>query len=342
MGTIRLAMIGCGAVAEIFHLPTIAASDRVELAALVEKSEARLSQLANAHNPRFTASDHRDIVGKVDAAIVAVPNHLHARVTLDLLDKGIHVLVEKPMALRTTDCDAMIEAATAADVVLAVGQMRRFIGAAQFVKNALDSNLLGDISRFDLREGAPYGWKVTSDAPFRADAGGGLLADIGIHVLDLLLWWLGDFEAVKYADDALGGVEAECEIDLTLKNGAGGIVELSRTRSLRNSYIISGERGTLELATGPHPVVKLHLADEQQPFAGYVAAADGAVDSKFKDLFPRQLDDFASAVLDGTTPLVPGEQARKAVELVETCYASRHTLHHPWVFPETRWQYENP
>jgi len=55
-------------------------------------------------------------------------------------------------------------------------------------------------------------WKVASDFMFRKEAGGGVLADTGAHLLDLLLWWLGDYESVEYCDDAVGGVEADCEL----------------------------------------------------------------------------------------------------------------------------------
>ena len=70
-----------------------------------------------------------------------------------------------------------------------------------------------------------YSWPVASDFMFRKDAGGGVLADTGAHVLDTVLWWLGDWDKVEYHDDAHGGVEADCLLKLTMKSGAVGTVE---------------------------------------------------------------------------------------------------------------------
>ena len=329
----KLAIIGCGAVTEIFHLPAVAANDRVELTALVDKSEARAARLADSFNAPFVASDHRDVLGRAEAAVVAVPNHLHASVSLDLLRQGVHLLVEKPMALTAADCEEMVATARSSDVVLAVGLIRRFTHGAAFVKSALEQKILGEVTGFDFREGAPYGWQVTSDAPFRKGAGGGLLADIGVHVLDLVLWWLGDIEASAYADDALGGVEAECELELTLESGVGGKVELSRTRELRNSYVIRGERGTLEVGTGANPDVGLHLAGQDAALSGQAIPPHGVPDRRMKDLFIRQLADFAGAVLEAKPPFVPGSEGQRSVQLIEACYAVRQVLRYPWVFP---------
>src|SRR5262249_3465764 len=159
--------------------------------------------------------NYQDIIGKVDAAIVALPNYLHAPVVIDLLRHGIHVLIEKPMALKVTDCDKMLEAASSAGTVLAVGLEYRFFNSSRFTKRALGNNLLGDIRSFDLRLGIIPTWPFATDYLLRKEsAGGGVLADFGVHVLDLLLWWLGDYESVEYRDDAVGGVEAECELNL--------------------------------------------------------------------------------------------------------------------------------
>ena len=71
-----------------------------------------------------------------------------------------------------------------------------------------------------------------------------------MHALDLVLWWLGDHEGVDYYDDAVGGVEANCELHLKMKSGVSGLIEVSRTRGLRNTCVISGEHGALEVGSG--------------------------------------------------------------------------------------------
>ncbi len=158
------------------------------------------------------------------------------------------MLVEKPMALTAAECDAMIAAAEEGGAVLAVGLMRRFLRSTRFVRHAVQTGLLGRIRRFDVREGIVYNWPVASDFFFRKEtAGGGVLIDTGAHTLDSLLWWLGDVRSLDYFDDNYGGVEADCLLQLQMESGATGVVELSRTRKLRNTAIIEGDRASIEV-----------------------------------------------------------------------------------------------
>ena len=179
---------------------------------------------------------------------MALPNYLHAPVAIDLLRHGVHVLVEKPMALNAKQCDDMIDSANYGNAILAVGLDFRFPKTSQYTYQAVQSGLLGNLLGFDLRMGADLTTFVRSDYLLRKEsAGGGVLIDLAVHGLDLVLWWLGDYKQVSYCDDSLGGVEANCELHLKLASGASGVMEASRTRKLRNTCIISGERGTLEV-----------------------------------------------------------------------------------------------
>src|SRR4029079_2627700 len=111
------------------------------------------------------------------------------------------------------------------------------------VRNLLRDGLLGEIRGFDLRQGVIPRWPFATDFLLKKEmAGGGVLADFGVHVLDLLLWWLGDLNPTDYRADALGGVEWDCEMTLTTGAGITGKVEISRTRNLRNTCVFEGER----------------------------------------------------------------------------------------------------
>jgi len=331
---LKLAILGCGAMTEGIHLPVTALSDQVEVTVLVDRSLPRAGELADKYGVPIVVDDYREIIGKADAAIVVLPNYLHAPVTIDLLQRGVHVLVEKPMALTTSECDKMMEATSDAGAVLAVGLIRRFFASSQYVRQVLEDRVLGDIISFDLRQGTIFSWPVASDFMFRKEAaGGGVLVDIGVHALDLLLWWLGDCDSVAYYDDAMGGVEADCELHLQLQCGVSGVVELSRTRNLRNSWIIQGERGTLEVETGFNPLIRLKTRSQGVFLIGHAMRGE-TVDETIRDVFCRQLDDFVDAIFNHREPLVPGQEGRRAVELVETCYALRQPLEQPWVLPE--------
>jgi len=333
MNKVKLAVVGCGAQAELSHLPAIALSDKVELVALVDKNLSQARRLAESYDVSMAIDDYNDIVGRAEAAVLVLPNNLHAPIAVDLLRQGIHVLVEKPMAVSTVACEQMIATADAAGVQLAVGLDFRFVTATRFVRQAMKGGLLGQVIRFDLRMGdiLPASYVIRSDYIVRKDAaGGGVLIDLGVHALDLILWWFGDYDDVAYHDDSMGGVEANALLDLSMKSGAQGTVELSRFRRLRNSCVIEGERGSLEVGvwTGDG-LLDLKLRDHELVMKGQDVA-----DKSWRQIFCLQIDDFADAIRANREPFVPGRQGKRSVELVEACYAARQPLTQPWMFPE--------
>jgi predicted dehydrogenase len=166
---VRVGVVGCGAIAKLSHLPALAQCDAMELAALVDVDAERAAALAATYGSPSVLTDYRALKGRVDAAVVALPNHLHAPVSVYLLRHGIHVLVEKPMALNVRQCDEMIEAAARTHTVLTVGLDFRFFQACRFVKRLLSHHWLGEIKGFDLQQGVVTRWPVASDYPFHRE-----------------------------------------------------------------------------------------------------------------------------------------------------------------------------
>src|SRR6476619_4133576 len=170
MDPLRIAVVGCGAVAQLNHLPALASSRQAKAALLVDRELSRAQSLARRWG--------------VPRAVVALPNHLHAPVTIELLRRGIPVLVEKPMAPTVAECDAMIAAAAQARVTLAVGLEFRFFDSTATVRELLATELVGPLTGFDLRQGVIPRWPFATDFMLRKEtAGGGVLADFGVHVL---------------------------------------------------------------------------------------------------------------------------------------------------------------
>ena len=333
---LRLAVVGCGAVATIHHLPAIALSERVEAAVLVDADEGRARALAERFGVPEVATDFKDLPGKVDAAVVALPNSLHAPVSIELLRRGVHVLVEKPMAMNVRECDEMIAAAGEGWAVLAVGLDFRFFDSSLLVRNllkdGLNDGLLGEIRHFEMHQGVIPRWPFATDFLLKKEmAGGGVLADFGVHVLDLLLWWLGDWADVEYRDDAMGGIESDCEMRLTMRSGVSGTVEISRTRNLANTCVFQGTRATLEVGVwDPDPEIRLSIADRTVSLSGHARRERGVAGLDFTDVFVRQLDDFADAVRKRREPFVSGREGRRSLELIEACYERRKPLELPW------------
>ncbi len=330
--TVRIGLIGCGAVAAAGHLPALAAlRDQVATTVLVDLSLERAERMAAEYGvPRAMAS-YREALDEIDAAIIALPHALHAPVTIDLLEAGKHVLVEKPMALTTRDCDRMIEAAAQTGRVLAVGLVRRFCPVVRLVQGWIDQGAFGPLADFDVQEGMVFASSVASDTLFRRDmAGGGVLPDTGIHVLDTLACWLGVLRIDDYRDDAHGGVEADCALALSTLSSTRGRVTLSRVRALRNSFRLRFAAAEIHVGTGLDQSLRLTLEGCPASLQGTAVAPAGPAVT-LPSLMAAQLRDFVDAIRDRRPPRVPGEAGRISVELVEQCYARRLPLDEPWL-----------
>jgi len=280
------------------------------------------------------ATDPAEIPGRAEVAVLALPNHLHAPVAVELLRAGVHVLVEKPMALSTAECDAMIEAAEAGGALLTVGLQFRFFDSTRLMGDLLAGDLLGRVERFEMRLGVVSSWPFTTDFMLhRETAGGGVLVDYGVHVLDLLLLWLGEWGEVRYRDDAMGGVESDCEIELAFASGISGSIEISRTRNLRNTCSFLGDGARLEVGIwDPDPPITLELDGAEVVLSGR-ARRQGQAGLDFLGAFRRQIDDLARALGEEREPFVTGRDGRRSIALIEACYAAREPLVFPWVQP---------
>ncbi|MEX1257187.1 MAG: Gfo/Idh/MocA family oxidoreductase [Gemmatimonadota bacterium] len=335
-GVVRLAVLGCGAVTELLHLPAAARVPGLEVVSLVDRDLVRARRVAE----RYRVPDARTGLElgdtRVDAVLVALPNRLHAPVSIDFLRRGVAVLVEKPMALSSAEGRAMVEAAGEGNAVLQVAQMKRFAHGARLVKDLLDAGRLGTLTDFTVEWGEDFGWPLASGSSMSPDeAGGGVLVDFGSHLLDLLCWWLGFPSVVRYADDNRGGVEADCELELTMRGDVGtvpGEVRFSRLRTLSNVVRIRGERLTVEWDHMTADAVRILPTDwkDGAPPRFSWTEHDGQT---FEDLFVRQLESFVDAVGTGPPSLVPGESVLPSLELIERCYRCRGRLEEPWDRP---------
>ncbi len=328
---LRLAVVGSGAVTQRYHLPALVASPDVIIEAVVDPVLSRASEVAGRVGARAFAS-HRDLPGQVDVAIVATPNAWHAPLTIELLEAGIHVLVEKPMARTVAECDAMCAAADRGRAVLAVGHDFRYFPVARAARDLLASGILGGILRVDVRQSAGVRWPCFSESALTAESGGGVLLSFGVHTVDLLRWWLGEMTPTAFRDDSAGGVEAECECHLVLGNGAPVYLEVSRRRSLRDTTLVECERGVLEIGIFEPAVMRLTLTGASTLDA---SIADAEFErAPLQTVFSRQLADFVTAIRTQREPLVSGDAGRRAVAVVEQCYRIREPLRRPWDYPE--------
>lgn len=334
---IRLAILGCGAITRSCHIPAVSAHREVDLVALVDLDAKRAAALAERYGLKCRiATDYHLFADELDAVIIALPNSLHASVTLDALNAGVHVLCEKPLAIMPQDARASAELAVQKNLVLAVGMNRRFAPSTELVRLVLEEGLLGVVRDYTCEHGGSFDWETASGFYFsKTQAGGGVLIDHGVHLLDLLWSWFGPVTQFDYQDDDWGGgIESNVVLDLRhsgRNDTVKGHVRLSRTHTLSNRTLLRGSLATAEILAADPTTVVLHRTLGGQPISETLSLPGRS--SVASNTFYRQLDNFVQSIRAQQRPEVDGWQALHVLELIHDCYAHRRRLPEPWAEP---------
>ncbi|HZU34728.1 MAG TPA: NAD-dependent epimerase/dehydratase family protein, partial [Gemmataceae bacterium] len=341
---LRLAVIGCGAVAQEVHLPVLAGHDGISLQALVDRNQKAAASLAAAYRVPVVATDLGELDYKsIDAVLIATPPYHHAPCALEAIRHGLHVFVEKPMAVSLADAEATVKAAREAGVVLVVGVFRRLFSSTRMMQALLASGQFGQPLQFDAEEGHIYDWSCASLGSMRKDlAGGGVLSDTGAHTLDQVLsFFTGPAELLSYQDNARSGIESDCVLRLRVYHQGKpveGRVELSRTRQLRNTFRVETDRGILEFATKERGWVTFQPHDLRlvDPAHGQMRAYENQwswtslPEPCLGADIRAEFEDWLTAIQTGQTPVLSGESVLPTVRITEECYRSAQPLEEPW------------
>lgn len=327
---LRLLILGGGAVVAEYHLPALRMLNAIDGVVIVDAS-ARSLDFLSKDNPgvRCVKADFRDYLvenkGRYDAVMIALPNHLHYEAASMALRNGGHVLCEKPLALAARDCLLLADLAQETGKALAVGMTRRLLPSVAALREALRSGLIGALQSVDIEDGAPYAWLSDSGAFFRPE-NGGVLADMGVHYLDLVEELGGSLTPVSYTDDWRGGVEANCEFQLVCGEKTTVRLALSRTRLLRNSAIFRGEHGELSFAKETFDCC-FWRTKRSDGFTGRLQSArafrNAAWSPTFGSAFAEQLVEFAETIRGKRAPRVTARDAAQTMRLIEWAYQRR-------------------
>jgi UDP-N-acetyl-2-amino-2-deoxyglucuronate dehydrogenase len=342
-----VAVIGCGAVVERLYRPALAKLEShriVRVAALVDPNTARTAALARQFRYARTFSRPADAFASTapTLTIVTSPAAMHVEHALAALAAGSHVLCEKPMAVEVDDAARMVAAARAARRVLAVGMTRRFYPCLVDAQRLITSGAIGEPYRFAYREGRIYDWPTTTDAAFqRLSGGGGVLIDLGSHVLDFLLALFGPLGVTGYADDGQAdGVEANCRIELTGQR-ASGMAQLSWNQPLLSGLHVVGSRG--ELMVDPSNIDLIRWRREGETLEPVTSEVTWPADlapagkrgrpSRHEQCIYYEIVQVLRAALHNEAVPASGEDGLAVVRMVAACFGQARSLHLPWLEP---------
>jgi len=338
---VRFGIVGPGKVAEL-HAIALARIPAARLVAVTGRGPDRTEMFGRRHgarvDPGLPAMLER---GGLDAVIVCTPHPLHPEQAIAAARAGLHVIVEKPMALDSDDCDRMLAAAREAGVLLSIVSQRRWYEPVRRVKGAIDEGRIGEPGLATVQvlgwRGPDYyamdAWRGTVEGE-----GGGVLVNQAVHQIDLICWFLGPAVEIDgwVANVNHPEIEVEDSAVAIVRFAGGALATIMASNSQRPglyarihvhgtngaSVGVETDGGSVFVAGLSLPSVSRNdlwtIAGEEERLAGWLDADRAALASVdiASHYHEQQLRDVVAAIQDGRPPAVTGEDGLRAVDLM--------------------------
>jgi len=347
---LRIGVVGIGWYAGTTLIPRLRETGRAEIVAIARRNADRLAQAQQELNIPAAYTDWQEMLDKteLDAVVISTPPNAHAEPTLAALERGLHVFVEKPLALTRADAQQMTTAAAATDRVVMVGYNARGMASWRTIKGLLGEGAVGALRQVNVTACADlrfiWGGMALPQADqarfapshFYSDVfahdnwrtqpevvGGGMFADVGSHIEDIALW-LADgapVQAAAFAQNraspavisALAHLDNGVLFSMTFNDGVSGGERLSPLYS-RGCMTFYGDRG--QISADWTKIMSTEAEGiwlEQEGVRSQITPAD-------ETIHPAAA--FVSTVLDGAPNLCPPHEAARTVALTAAVYQS--------------------
>ena len=345
----KVAVIGCGGISRV-HLEGYKNNPDVEIYALCDIDEKQLNKRGDEYGVSRRYTDCEVMLRElpeIDAVSVCTWNSAHAKCTIAALNAGKHVLCEKPMAISVQEAEEMKKAAEESGKLLMIGFVRRFGNDCAIMQDLINDGQFGEIyyakATYLRRHGNPGGWFGD-----KSRSGGGPLIDLGVHVIDLTRYLMGNhkpvsvygatfqklfnrkdikqsaaYKSVSASDHDICDVEDAVTALIRFDNGSVISVEASFSLNLEKN------RGELEFF-GTKAGAKLD--PELKVFSsmsGYMTniSLTAPTALSFDGLFQREIDHYVDCVRNGTPCRNPAEDGVTIMKILEGIYESARTGH---------------
>lgn len=349
MNKLKVAVVGVGNIA-FYHINGYIKSGKAEIVAFCDIDRKVLEARGKEFGVTKLYSDVREMLrseSEIDAVSVCTWNSAHAECAIAALEAGKHVLLEKPMAIDAEQARNILAASEKSGARLMIGFVRRFGNDCAIVQDFMKQGDLGEIyyakATYLRRNGNPGGWFGD-----KSRSGGGPLIDLGVHVIDLVRYLMGNPKAVSVYGATFrklgnrpgiktkagylsvsAGEKDVCDVEdlatamIRFDNGAVLSVEASFSLNLKK------DEGVIELF-GTKGGVKLdpefELFTEQNGYLSDVRLAMPTALS-FDGLFENEIAHFVDAVAEGTPFRAPGEDGVELMKILDAVYRSAETGH---------------
>jgi predicted dehydrogenase len=323
---LKVGVIGCGTVSGYGHLPTIKSSTTWTLAGISEVNAPRRDEMAAQYKPPVAVADYRELLAEceMDAVVVATHTDGHRDIVIAALERGLHVLCEKPMASNLAQCQEMVAAAQRANRLLAVNFNTRSVAVLREIKRLIDAGTVGNVRvvRF------VYDWSAHQWQPQeRLETfmrNGGPVIDSGVHFFEGARWFTGqEFTRIEATGVFLPPFEHPQHVVSTcsMSGGAVALIEVgwlyckrTKDRGALNTYDVIGDDGAISFdAETCNLRIYSKSSTEIRNFPGTGKGFDFVYDQ------------FAQSIKTGKlTTLASGEDGLKATQAAYQALESAH------------------
>ena len=329
--SVKLALAGTGWIAKV-HARVALQQPDVELVAVINHRTDSMQSFAAEYDIRHQYTTVEELLdeGGLDGLVICTPNYLHAPQTIVALNAGVHVMVEKPMAMSATEARAVLEAGNQSDAVLMVAHCWRFHKEIRWLRDQVEAGRIGCIIRTKSYgvhvNWGPAGWFVQKRL-----AGGGALVDMGIHAIDTTRFLLGDPEPVSVFA-SIGTHYGNYDVDDT------GLVTVNWESGV-TSYLESGwwqphadgpEAGTQLYGTSGFGQVfptfmdipNAERSEVERVDAGFSSEHDSHTMESLEGMYSAQMAYFVECILHGGAPKPGGLEGWTNMRIVDAAYES--------------------
>ena len=321
--TIRLGLVGAGAIAQLAHLPVLSRIKGAQLVAICDNDGPKAGALAQRLGVPDIFTDMDELLDseEVDAVVIATPNHLHEPHVLRALKQKVHVLCERPLSLTIGGVERILKTAEAVDRKVVVGNNHRFRSDVQQLSRFLQGGELGRLigvraGQYQFRSG-PEGWRNR-----KAEAGGGAFLEYGYPLLDLAMW-LTDFpQAVRVSarmdTTGKGSVEDMMVVQLECADGITFVIDVSW------AYVGQEERWWFEVISsrGSARLSPLRVVKELNGRPTNVSPTGAAArESVFLQSYRAEIAHFIAVLNDDAAYEPPTDQLH-VMRVLEAIYKS--------------------
>ena len=246
---VRLGIVGTSGWADFMYLSALRSYPQVEITAICGRNRGPAERLASKYNIHHVFNDYKEMInqGGLDAILIGAPDDLHYEMTMRSLGAGLHVLCDKPLALKAEQAWEMCQAAQNAKVIHMILFTYRWMPFFRYVRDLIDQGSVGRCYHAEFCFLMGYARQKEYQWRFDQRRANGALGDLGVHMIDMARWLVGDISRVS----------AQLGVFVDRPGADGGLIDPANDSALLLVEFANGTHGTIQAS------VVAHLADRE-------------------------------------------------------------------------------